>query len=85
MGRGVGKEFARTGCERVREQVDDRQFQVFDLYVSKGWSAAEVAQTLGISVARIYLVKHRVAARLKKEMQRLERLDTAKNRAGPNR
>ena len=59
--------------ERVRERIEERQFQVFDLYVTKGWRPAEVAQTLGISVARVYLTKHRVSAVLKKEVQRLER------------
>ena len=39
----------------------------------KSWPAAEVAQTLGISVARVYLTKHRVAKAVKQEMQRLER------------
>lgn len=58
--------------EGVREQIEERQFQVFDLNVSKGWSPAEVARTLGISVARVYLTKHRVSALLKKEVRRLE-------------
>ena len=58
--------------ERLRSRIEDRQFQVFDLNVLKGWPAAEVAQTLGISVARVYLTKHRVSAALKKEIVRLE-------------
>ena len=60
--------------ERVREQIDERQFQVFDLCVAKGWPAADVAQTLGISSARVYLTKHRVSALVKKEVQRLEKI-----------
>jgi hypothetical protein len=32
-----------------------------------------VARTFGISVARVYLTKHRVAALLKQEVKRLER------------
>ena len=59
--------------EQVRGRIDERQFQVFDLYAAKGWPAGEVAKTLGISVARVYLTKHRVAALLKKEVQRLEK------------
>jgi RNA polymerase sigma-70 factor (ECF subfamily) len=58
----------------VQLRVDTRQFQAFDLYAIKGWPPREVAQTLGISVARVYLSKHRIAALLKKETQRLERL-----------
>jgi RNA polymerase sigma-70 factor (ECF subfamily) len=57
----------------VRERADERQFQVFDLYVLKDWPPQEVAQTLGISVARVYLAKHRISALLKKEIRQLER------------
>ena len=60
--------------ERVRDRIDERQFQVFDLCVAKGWPPADVAQTLRISVARVYLTKHRVSALVKKEVQRLEKI-----------
>lgn len=66
------KNLLTQALERVRGRIDGRQFQVFDLNVMKGWPAAEVAQTLGISVARVYLTKHRVAAAVKKEGARLE-------------
>ena len=59
--------------EQLRQRIDGRQFQAFDLYVTKGWSPADVPRTLGISVARVYLTKHRVSLLLKKEVQRLER------------
>ena len=59
--------------ERVSQQIDERQFQIFDLYVTKAWPAGRVAKMLGVSVARVYLTKHRVAALLKKEVRRLEK------------
>ena len=59
--------------EKVRANLDERQFQIFDLYAVKDWPTADVARTLGISVARVYLTKHRVSLLLKKEVQRLER------------
>ena len=64
--------FARA-LEAVKERIDLKQFQIFDLYVLKGWPASEVAQALEINVARVYLAKHRVASVLKKEMAKLER------------
>jgi len=67
------KNLIATAMERVREKIDERQFQVFDLYVTKGWPPGEVAKTLGISIARVYLAKHRVSAMLKKEVTRLEK------------
>ena len=66
------KNLLTQALERVRDRIDERQFQVFDLNVMKNRPAAEVAKTLGISVARVYLAKHRVSAALKKEIARLE-------------
>jgi RNA polymerase sigma factor (sigma-70 family) len=66
------KNLFAQALERVRDQINERQFQIFDLNVMKGWPASNVAQTLGISAARIYLTKHRVSALLKKEVRRLE-------------
>jgi RNA polymerase sigma factor (sigma-70 family) len=68
------KNLLAQALERVRDRIDERQFQVFDLNVMKGWPPADVAQTLGISVARVYLTKHRVSALVKKEVQRLEKI-----------
>ena len=58
--------------EVVRGRIDERQVQVFDLYVTQNWPPEDVAQTLGISVARVYLVKHRVSSAIAKEIKRLE-------------
>ena len=62
-----------NAMERVRERIEERQFQVFDMHVAKGWSAGDVARTFGISIARVYLTKHRVAGMLKQEVRRLEK------------
>jgi len=68
------KNFVAQALERVRERINERQFQVFDLCITKGWPAADVAQTLGISLARVYLIKHRVAAKVKNEVRKMEKL-----------
>jgi RNA polymerase sigma-70 factor (ECF subfamily) len=65
------KNLLAQALERVRDRIDERQFQLFDLYVMKGWSPKEVAQTFGISAARVYLTKHRVSGLVKKEVRRL--------------
>jgi RNA polymerase sigma-70 factor (ECF subfamily) len=77
--------FARA-LEIVRARIDGRHFQIFDLYVTKNWSAEHVARTLGISVARVYLTKHRISAAVIKETRRLEKQleqATAKREAPP--
>jgi RNA polymerase sigma-70 factor (ECF subfamily) len=45
---------------------------MFDLHALKEWPASDVAKSLGVSLANVYVTKHRIAAALKKEMARLE-------------
>ncbi len=57
---------------RVKAQFRPAQFQMFDLYVLKEWPVKDVARALGVSIAHVYVMKHRVAARLRAELQRLK-------------
>lgn len=69
-------EWARSLTERalsaVRNQASPRQFQIFDCYVVKGWAPAKVTQNLGVSLAQVYLAKHRIGAMLRKEIKAIE-------------
>ena len=58
---------------RVKARTDLKQWQIFDLYALKEWSVADVAKSLGVNRAAVYLAKHRVSALVKKEVKRLER------------
>jgi RNA polymerase sigma factor (sigma-70 family) len=60
-----------TAVEKVKAEIDLKQWQIFDLYVLKEWSARDAAKALGVSVGRVYLTKHRVGAILKKESRKL--------------
>jgi predicted DNA-binding protein YlxM (UPF0122 family) len=51
----------------------DRQFQIFDLYAMQNWSVPEVARTLKVNAAQVYLAKHRVARMLNKELRKLKK------------
>jgi RNA polymerase sigma factor (sigma-70 family) len=62
-----------TALERVKRKVNAKHFQIFDCLVLKRWSATKTASTLGVNVAQIYLVKHRIAGLLKREVSELER------------
>jgi RNA polymerase sigma-70 factor (ECF subfamily) len=53
--------------------VDPRHYQIFDCVAVKGWMAAKVAKELGVDIAQVYLVKHRLQGILKKELAGLER------------
>ena len=67
------KNIMSTALERLQAQFSLKQIQMFDLHALKEWPAADVARSLGVSVANVYVTKHRVASALKKEMARLER------------
>jgi RNA polymerase sigma-70 factor (ECF subfamily) len=57
---------------RIKRKVDARQYQIFDCYVMKEWPAQKVAKELGVSIAQVYLAKHRISALMKKELKGLE-------------
>ena len=57
---------------RVKRQVKPRQYQIFDLYVVKGWPVDQVRQTLGVSATQVYLAKFRISNLVKKEVRKLE-------------
>ncbi|MGH7971268.1 MAG: RNA polymerase sigma factor, partial [Limisphaerales bacterium] len=58
----------------IKPRFSLKQFQIFDLLVLKEWPAADVAKSLGVSLANVYVTRHRIAAAIKKETKRLERL-----------
>src|SRR6188768_3610431 len=55
----------------VKQRVSPRQFQIFDAYVIKGWGVKKVMTELGVSMAQVYLAKHRVGGLIKKEIAEL--------------
>ena len=67
------KNLLTTALERVKEKFTLKQFQIFDLLVVKEWPGAEVAKALGVTLANVYVTRHRVSAAVKKEVKRLEK------------
>jgi RNA polymerase sigma factor (sigma-70 family) len=62
-----------AAIDRAKQRVRPEQFQIFDLYALKGMPASQVASLLGVSVARVYLARHRVAKVVRAEALQLER------------
>ncbi len=54
---------------RVQETVSARNIQIFQLNTVQGWSIEEIAASLCISRARIYLARHRVGRLVKREIE----------------
>jgi RNA polymerase sigma factor (sigma-70 family) len=57
---------------QVKARVKPKQFQMFDFYVRKEWPVKDVARALNVSVAQVYVNKHRVTALLKKVTKQLK-------------
>lgn len=66
------KNIADAALARVKAQVSPKQYQIFDFYVVRQWDAQKVQEKLNVSMAQVYLAKHRVGAVLKKELAKLE-------------
>jgi DNA-directed RNA polymerase specialized sigma24 family protein len=59
--------------ERIKRKVAPEHYQIFYLHSVKGMSARDVGELLGASVAKVYVVRHRVSRMIKNEVRALER------------
>jgi RNA polymerase sigma factor (sigma-70 family) len=66
------KNLMETAIIRVKRRVSIEQYQMFDLFVLKSWPARDVAKTLGVTVAHVYVAKHRIAKLVRKEVEALK-------------
>ena len=62
-----------AALERVKRQVDAKHYQIFDCVVLKHWPVAKVAAALRVSVAQVYLVRHRLSGLVKKAVTAVEK------------
>ena len=67
------KSLFSAALEKVKREVNPKQYQIFDLYVIKQWPAQKVAETLGISCGNVFLAKHRVSMLVKRKLRELEK------------
>ncbi len=65
----------QLALERVKRNVRPEHFQIFDLYVTQGWPVTQVAKALGVSLALIYVTRHRIGLQLRQEIKRLRAED----------
>lgn len=66
------KNLMEAAIQRVKRRVSIEQFQMFDLFALKQWPARDVAKTLGVTIAHVYVAKHRIAKLVRKEIEALE-------------
>jgi RNA polymerase sigma-70 factor (ECF subfamily) len=60
-----------AAMERVKLRVKPDHYQIFYLSAVKGLGTNEVARSLRINRARVYLIRHRLAKEVKREIERI--------------
>ena len=66
------KNLLEAAMAKVKRRLEPQKYQIFDLYVNKGFAPEKVAATFGISVDQVYLAKHRTTEMIKEEVKKLE-------------
>ncbi len=61
-----------AAMERVKLRVKPEHYQIFYLSAVKGLGTREVAKMLDVSLGQVYLVRHRLAKDVKREVERLK-------------
>lgn len=67
------KNLFEAALSKVKRKVDPQKYQIFDFYVNKEWPPEKVAETFGIPVDQVYLIKNRVTGMIKDEVKRIEK------------
>ena len=65
--------------ERVKQNVNPKHYQMFDLQVAQQWPAPKVAQTFGVNTALVHVVRHRITRLLRKEIKQLQAEEEKQN------
>jgi RNA polymerase sigma factor (sigma-70 family) len=66
------KNLMDAAVERVKQTVKAEHFQIFYLHSIRNKTTREISDLLHVSAAKVYVVCHRVARLVKREVQKLE-------------
>ena len=61
-----------AAMERVKLRVKPEHYQIFYLSAVKGLKTGEVARMLQVNIGQVYLIRHRLAKDVKREIERLK-------------
>ena len=61
-----------AAMERVKLRVKPEHYQIFHLSAVKGLKTGEVARMLQVNIGQVYLIRHRLAKEVKREVARLK-------------
>lgn len=65
-------ELAAAALQKLKQDIKPKHYQAFDLYVMRNWPPGEVARATHLSIAQVYLIRHRVGRKLKRILAKLE-------------
>jgi RNA polymerase sigma factor (sigma-70 family) len=68
------KNLMDAALERVRKAVNPEHYQIFYLSGIKNMPVRKIRELLHVSAAKVYVVRHRIARLVKKEVKELSRL-----------
>jgi RNA polymerase sigma factor (sigma-70 family) len=70
------EEWQRTlldaALRRLAQRAPARHFQIFDLYSNQDWPVLRISRELGVSIATVYVINHRLTKQLKAEVAKLD-------------
>jgi RNA polymerase sigma-70 factor (ECF subfamily) len=69
------RRLAQLAMDNIKSEFQDNTWQAFWMTAVEGAAAADVAKALGLSPGAIYVAKSRVLARLKAEVERLQKME----------
>jgi RNA polymerase sigma factor (sigma-70 family) len=67
------RRLASLAMERIQSEFQEKSWKAFWLTAVEGQAAGEVSKQLGLSAGAIYVAKSRVLARLKEEVEAMQR------------
>jgi RNA polymerase sigma-70 factor (ECF subfamily) len=66
------KQLFAAAVQKAKREIEPKHFQIFDCYVLKEWPVKDIVRTFAVSANQVYLIKHRVAELIAKEVRKLK-------------
>lgn len=64
---------ASVALDRLKQRVNPKHYQLFDLFALKNWPVDRIVDTMGVTAHQVYTAKSRVSSLLRKEIELLQR------------
>lgn len=79
------RQLLQLAFKRLQSQIAPKQLQIFQYLVFEGWDVDRVATTFQTNAAAVYVAKHRVATRMRSEIEAIRNKLDGGTKHIPNR